>query len=186
MKILLALLLLIPSLSWGSEKIIYCYEYESTFNLNESENLMNQILDNRNFKNASDIRYFLIDDKKKKITHFKSYIEYKSQYSDNEYYNFHYYDEPEVDFKINIFNKNEIYITKSYLNNEGVTYEADYEFDRVTGIMLYTYGIRVDENGKRYTEDWDTKEKYYESESSSDFLINASYRKYICETHKGI
>jgi hypothetical protein len=48
-KILLALLLFIPSLSWGNEKIIFCYLYETSFRADEADGIINQMTDENNF-----------------------------------------------------------------------------------------------------------------------------------------
>ncbi|MDA9163036.1 hypothetical protein N9O29_02215 [Alphaproteobacteria bacterium] len=190
MKKLLILLLLVPSLSWGDEKVIYCYLYETSYKVDEGDGLINQMLDSRSFKNTEEIKYFVINDKKKIFMDIKKYKEYRpSIVKKNPNYSFTYngndtdnYDDSSVE-KIH-FNANEIVISYKYKKKEKDLIFLT-ELDRITGIYIETWGIYIDENGYKYSEDLDDN-KFFQKDNGYEYLINLRHRKYICEPHKGL
>ena len=190
MKTLLALLILIPSLSWGNEKVIYCYKYDSSLNFDNADGIINQMIDSKSFKNSTQILYFEINDKKKIFQQIKKYQESgPEQYSHlkSKMFNFYYGNNTEIlDATTIFYNKNEITIRYTYKNRvDEREMIAFYELDRVTGILLYKWGTYIDENGDWYSENSEDK-KLYEKDDSYEYKKELNYNKYICETHKGI
>lgn len=187
MKTLLTLLLLIPSLSWGNVKVIYCYLYETSYKTNEADGIINQMIDNKSFKNSESILYYEINDKRKELNHIKNYYELRPSLTrKNTRYSFRYFDEDDAKDKQVRYNKNEIATSKNYKNRVDERDMISFlELDRITGIMIHTWGIYIDENGDRYSENLDD-EKFYEKDDSYAYSEELNHRKYICEPHKGL
>ena len=188
MKTFLTLLLLIPSLSWGNEKVIYCYLYETSYKMSEADGIINQMIDSKSFKNSESIRYYEINDKKKSFNQIKTYYELRPGISKkNSNYFFEYFDNQDSqDIKLVRFNNNEIVTSRNYQHgSDGRDMISALELDRITGIMIYTWGTYIDENGDRYTEDLNNK-KYFEKDDSYAYAKELNHRKFICEPHKGL
>ena len=58
------------------------------------------------------------------------------------------------------------------------------QLDRITGILIHTWGTYIDENGDRYSRTPTIRNSM--KKISADYRNELSQSKYICEPHKGI
>ena len=80
------------------------------------------------------------------------------------------------------FNENEIISIKNYTGKDGKKRRSYFELDRVTGILIDTFGIKINESGEEYVEhDGNT---YIRGDLYFDYHVYSN--KFICENHKGI
>ena len=182
MKTLLALLLLIPSLSWSKSKNIYCYEVE----------LVNELL------RADNILYYEINDKDKTLIRYK---QYSDDFIRNRFYfkgepgawDLNSYENPKIEVETIRFNDNHITIRYDYTSYDPIE-EKDIqaieftELDRDTGMMFSYSSIFPDENGEMYTKgnysDKTEDEKYFLKDDFKLFWNNSYIVKYMCELSK--
>lgn len=177
-KIFITLILLLPSILFAKEEIIYCVEDE------EGGLVLTDIT------NAQSIQYFIINDKKQKLETIKHYS--------NASYFYPYFsittENKNPDFVIKpdevlIFNDHHIEIrTASKRIDEDFFYVNFYELDRVSGMLLRFYGIREDANGDLFTYDgWENEEKdirIYQKDDETKFFQAAYSMKYVCQKSK--
>ena len=174
-------------------KIIYCYKVH---NNTEKQNLFNF---HNNLNYSEEIEIYEIDDKKKELYHLKTYS-YDStpilprtggHFANNFFYNdieitkFGYKKQEEEKYKFKDFlkfNENEIISVKNYTGKDGKKKRSYFELDRVTGILVYTFGIKINESGEEYVEhDGNT---YIRGDLYFDYHVYSN--KFVCENHKGI
>ena len=182
MKLLLVLLLVIPSLSWSKSKNIYCYEVE----------LVNELL------KADNIFYYEINDKDKTLIGYK---QYSDDYINDRFYfkgepgawDLNRYENPEIEVETIRFNDNHItirydYTTYSYSEEKDIQAIEFTELDRDTGIMIDYSSIYPDENGEMYSKgnysDKTEDEKYFLKDYFKLFWNNSYKFKYMCELSK--
>ena len=182
MKTLLALLLLIPSLSWSKSQFIYCYEVD----------LMDELL------RADNIYYYKLSDKDKTLIQYKQYSDefikdrfYFKGVSDG--WDLDRYENPEIEVETIRFNDNHITIREDYTAYD-FSEEKDIqvikftELDRDTGMMISYSSIYPDENGDMYTKgnysDKTEDEKYFLKDDFKLFWNNSYKVKYMCEPSK--
>jgi hypothetical protein len=168
-------------------KIIYC------FKANKGNELIKTTIPT-DLINSDEIRYFLIDDKKKKFIQIKSFYEgsgdIKYSWEDNNTYRFYYDNLIEGDEKFELwnkakfikFNKNEIIISIDFETKSQKKRRYKLELDRIAGILLIANielnelgeEIVTDEQGTIYTKDEDK------------FRLYIKDKKYFCEEHKNL
>ncbi|MDC0163253.1 hypothetical protein OAI48_00190 [Candidatus Pelagibacter sp.] len=165
MKKLLGIVVLSLLLSVNAyAKTIYCYKANIDRTL-ESESIF----------------FFEIDDRSKKLEWLKHYYESKK---DNIYV-FEYGDTSNpISVKLLKFNKNEILMYEDFKHKEkNVIYRHYYELDRISGLLLWTYGIQLDSEGNEITKDYEGT-IYKRGDEKFDDHINID--KFLCDNHKGL
>ena len=176
MKILLALLILIPDFLFAKQKqnLIFCYDLNS-FTISE--------------KHA--VKYYRISDILENISLIKDLyrIDNISEfiYPETEDWDAVY---PNLEIKITKFDKNHISFREKYsIPTDNRTAVDLIELDRISGYMsLYSF-IFIDENGELYSEegtDLKDSKKYYLKDNIYDFYNNASLTIYQCEKSKDL
>ena len=168
MKKLLGILVLCLLLSGSAfAKTIYCY------NSNESGSTE---------RIGPVILFFEIDDRSKKVKWLKSYEELKNINT----YEFYYYGDTSssTSEKILKFNKNEILLYEDFKGKEKDMIDRNYlELDRISGLLLWTFGIQVDSEGNEISEDH--KGTIYKR-GDKKFNDHIFIEKYLCDNHKGL
>ena len=174
-------------------KIIYCYKVHSN---TVKQNLFNF---HNNLNYSEEIKIFEIDDKKKELFHIKTYRyestpvlpETKGHFQNSFYYKdidiskFGYKKREVEKYKFKDFLKfdeNEIISINNYTGKDGKKKRSYFELDRVTGILISTFGITLNESGEEYVEN-DNK-IYIRGDLYFDYHVFSI--KSICENHKGI
>ena len=166
MKKLLGILVLGLLLSGSAfAKTIYCY------NSNESGSTE---------RIGPVILFFEIDDRSKKIKWLKSYEEFKSINT----YEFYYYGDTSssTSEKILKFNKNEILLYEDYQFEDEIN-RYYIELDRISGLLLETFGIEIDSEGNEISTD---QEGTIYKRGDEKFKENIYIDKYFCDNHKGL
>ena len=186
-KIIVSLIFILCFLPNSFAKTIYC------FKANKGNELIKSTIPT-DLINSEEIRYFLIDDKKKKFTQIKSFYEssekIKYEWEDNNIYEFYYDDliegSEKSDFwdkaKIIKFNKNEIVISIDFEAKSQKKRRYKLELDRSAGILLIANielnelneEIVTDDEGMIYTKD------------DKEFGWYIKDKKYFCEEHKSL
>ena len=173
MKILLALLLLIPNLLYAKTNLIFC--------TSDREDISYY------FKET---RYYEIDDRSKKISLIKQH-QGTSDYSE---FLFKETEKWDIWFNLEIeitsFDETHISFQEKFTTYESKRNAVDLiEIDRIGGIMsLYSF-IFIDENGELYSEEGKNEanaKRYYLKDESYKFFDNASLNKYTCEKSKNL
>ena len=154
---------------------------------------------NNNLNYSEEIEIFEIDDKKKELYLLKTYsydstpilpetgghFANKFYYNDIEKTKFGYKKLEEEKYKYEDFlkfNENEIISVSNYTGQDGQKKRSYFELDRVTGILVDTFGIKINESGEEYVEhDGNT---YIRGDFYFDFHVYSD--KFVCENHKGI
>jgi len=169
MKKLLGILVLGLLLSGSAfAKTIYCFKPDEVgvFDLESSKTML----------------FFEIDDRSKKVKWLKSYEEFKSINT----YEFYYYGDTSssTSEKILKFNKNEILLYEDFKGKEKDMIDRNYlELDRISGLLLWTFGIQVDSEGNEISEDH--KGTIYKR-GDKKFNDHIFIEKYLCDNHKGL
>ena len=125
--------------------------------------------------------YFLrLKNRSKKVKWLKSYEEFKSINT----YEFYYYGDTSssTSEKILKFNKNEILLYED-LKFEDEIHRRYFELDRISGLLLLTFGIEVDSEGNEISKD--QKGTIYKR-GDEKFKENIYIDKYFCDNHKGL
>jgi len=160
MKKLLGILVLGLLLSGSAfAKTIYCFKPDEVgvFDLESSKTML----------------FFEIDDRSKKVKWLKDY--YLTE--------FEYYEESNsTSKKILKFNKNEILLYED-LQFEDEINRYYIELDRISGLLLETFGIEVDSEGNEISTD---QEGTIYKRGDEKFKENIYIDKYFCDNHKGL
>ena len=159
MKKLLGILVLGLLLSGSAfAKTIYCFKPDEVgvFDLESSQSML----------------FFEIEDRSKKVKWLKDY--YLTE--------FQYYEGSNSPQKIFKFNKNEILLYED-LKVEDEIHRHYFELDRISGLLLLTFGIEVDSEGNEISED--QKGTIYKR-GDEKFKENIIIEKYFCDNHKGL
>ena len=160
MKKLLGILVLGLLLSGSAfANTIYCFKPDDVgvFDLESSKSML----------------FFEIDDRSKKVKWLKDYYLTEFQY---------YEGSNSTSEKIFKFNKNEILLYED-LKFEDVIHRNYFELDRISGLLLLTFGIQVDSEGNEISED--QKGTIYKR-GDKKFNDHIFIEKYLCDNHKGL
>ena len=160
MKKLLGILVLGLLLSGSAfAKTIYCFKPDEVgvFDLESSQSML----------------FFEIEDRSKKVKWLKDYYLTEFEY---------YQGSNSTSKKIFKFNKNEILLYED-LKFEDEIHRHYFELDRISGLLLLTFGIEVDSEGNEISED--QKGTIYKR-GDEKFNENIIIEKYFCDNHKGL
>ena len=160
MKKLLGILVLGLLLSGSAfAKTIYCFKPDEVgvFDLESSKTML----------------FFEIDDRSKKVKWLKNYYLTEFEY---------YEDSNSTSKKILKFNKNEILLYED-LQFEDEINRYYIELDRISGLLLETFGIEIDSEGNEISTD---QEGTIYKRGDEKFNENIIIEKYFCDNHKGL
>ena len=174
-------------------KIIFCYQVSNNY---EKQNLLNF---HNNPSYAETIVTYEINDKKKELYKISQYYFDNSilpktkghsansfYYSDIEISKFGYKKIENVEkykFKDFIsFDENKIISVINYKDKDGNKKRSYLELDRVSGILIDTYGININDSDEEYVED--DGNIYIRGDLYFNYHVYSD--KFICENHKGI
>jgi len=160
MKKLLGILVLGLLLSGSAfAKTIYCFKPDEVgvFDLESSKTML----------------FFEIDDRSKKVKWLKNYYLTEFEY---------YEDSNSTSKKILKFNKNEILLYED-LQFEDEINRYYIELDRISGLLLETFGIEIDSEGNEISTD---QEGTIYKRGDEKFKENIYIDKYFCDNHKGL
>ena len=160
MKKLLGILVLGLLLSGSAfAKTIYCFKPDEVgvFDLESSKTML----------------FFEIDDRSKKVKWLKKYnlTEFKYYQGSNSTLK-----------KILKFNKNEILLYEDYQFEDEIN-RYYIELDRISGLLLETFGIEIDSEGNEISTD---QEGTIYKRGDEKFKENIYIDKYFCDNHKGL
>ena len=199
-KILITLIFYFFSIihAFAISNIIYCYQVKN----NKDEKKFTDL--NVNLSNSERVNIYEIDDKKKTISILKSYTygDYPLLPKTKGYFgnSFVYKDiedtklglqkqnkkKDQKNTKSNwtnlIFDKNQIIKVLNYKNKKNESKRSYIEFDRVSGILIRTYGISINEKGEEFVENDGSfyfRDDFY-------FKYHVYSEKYICENNKNL